>query len=403
MKILQVHDFYRIPGGEDAVVQSERELLERNGHTVISYYRYNQETEGYGIVRKAGFFREALLGGRAIGEVGRLIDSEKPDLCHVHNVFPLISPSLYPYVKRRGVPLVQTVHNYRFLCPNGLFYTGGGICRRCAAGSTVQCFIRRCYRDSRILSGLYAFIVWYHRRVHTFDAIDTLIALNEFTRAQLIEGRFSSGKIRVVPNFIAAGDSRTIDTKEDYAVYIGRLSGEKGLETLVRAFQKVPTGLRLKILGAGPLEQSLRRRIAGDAAAGITMAGFVAGEEKVRSLARARFSIVPSEWYENFPLSVLESFSAGTPVIASRIGGLPEIVEEGKSGLLYRAGDADDLADKVRYLAAHPDEAVAMGRYARQQVLSAYSAEAHYRALIAVYEDTLRRYGGAGRTGEAGG
>ncbi len=386
MKILQIHNSYQTPGGEDKVVNAEKELLEARGHKVIQYIRHNDEIKEYGVFQKIKFFVETIYSQRTFKELGKLINEQKPDISHIHNVFPLISPSVYYCLKQLKIPIVQTIHNYRFLCPNGLLYTKNNICEECKDGNTFHCFFKKCYNDSFLLSGLYALTFWIHRKIKTFqNKIDIFIALTNFTKDKLVEGGFPKDKIDTVGNFLLQDGIRKTYDKENYAVFMGRLSSEKGLMTLLKAFQKV-NKFKLKMAGKGELEQELKGYIEKNKMLQVEIIGFISGKERLELLGKAKFSIIPSQWYETFGMSVLESFSVGTPVIASRIGGLPELVEEGKNGLLFSPGNVDDLAEKISYLYKNPDKAVRMGKYARNCVEKKYNPERHYATLLEIYK-----------------
>jgi glycosyltransferase involved in cell wall biosynthesis len=387
VKILIVHNHYQQLGGEQMAVEAQVSLLRERGHRVILYMRNNAEIERYRLWQKAAFFPEAVFSRRTYHEIRTLIARERPDVAHVHNVFPLISPSVYRALKDSGIPVVQTVHNFRFLCPNALFYTHGRICERCKYGNTLHAVRWKCYRQSYILSTLYALTVGLHRRAGTFNLIDQFIALTEFTAQKLVESRLTTqDKISVLGNFLpdplpAPG---SFDKREPYVVYLGRLSPEKGVEILLDAVTGLPD-LRVKIAGDGPQTGVLQTIARQQGLQQVEFLGRVAGEEKWGLLRHATAVVVPSVWYEAFPFVVLESLAAGTPVVASNLGSLPYVVEDGKSGLLFRAGDSQDLREKLAWLVQHPSEALQMGRYGRQVVEKRFSASAHYEELMQIY------------------
>jgi glycosyltransferase involved in cell wall biosynthesis len=387
VKILIVHNHYQQPSGEQMAVEAQVSLLRERGHRVILYMRSNAEIERYGLWQKVIFFPKTIFSRRTYREIRALVMRERPDVAHVHNVFPLISPSVYWALKDSGVPVIQTVHNFRFLCPNALFYTHGRICERCKYGNTLHAVRWKCYRQSYILSGLYAFTIGLHRRAGTFNLIDQFIALTEFTAQKLVESRLTTqDKISVLGNFLpdplpAPG---SFDKREPYVVYLGRLSPEKGVEILLDAVTGLPD-LRVKIAGDGPQTGVLQTIARQQGLQQVEFLGRVAGEEKWGLLRHATAVVVPSVCYEAFPFVVLESLAAGTPVVASNLGSLPYVVEDGKSGLLFRAGDSQDLREKLAWLVQHPSEALQMGRYGRQVVEKRFSASAHYEELMQIY------------------
>ena len=393
MKILIVHNHYQQPGGEQMAVEAQVSLLRERGHSVILYMRNNAEIERYGLWQKVIFFPKTIFSRRTYREIRALVMRERPDVAHVHNVFPLISPSVYWALKDSGVPVIQTVHNFRFLCPNALFYTHGRICERCKYGNTLHAVRWKCYRQSYILSTLYALTVGLHRRAGTFNLIDQFIALTEFTAQKLVESRLTTqDKISVLGNFLpdplpAPG---SFDKREPYVVYLGRLASEKGVEILLDAVTGLPD-LRVKIAGDGPQTGVLQTIARQQGLQQVEFLGRVVGDEKWELLRNATAVVVPSVCYEAFPFAPLESMGVGTPVLASDLGSLLYVVEDGKSGLLFRAGDSQDLREKLAWLVQHPAEALKMGRYGRQSVEVRYSASAHYEDLMRIYQEFVKR------------
>lgn len=392
IKILLVHNYYKHAGGEDVVLDSEKKLLESMGHEVIVYARYNRETEKYNFLQKILFFARSFFSTETYKYVRALIETHRPSLAHVHNIFPLISPSIYLCLKKYNVPVIQTIHNYRFLCPNGLFLKEDLNCERCKKGNYLHCIFNRCYKKNIILSLWYSFILFFYRKI-IHKSIDIFLSVSEFNKRKLIEGGIQENKIRVLSHFIyfdKYGEYK--ESKKNYAVYMGRLSREKGLKVLLEAFSEIKD-LNLKIAGEGPMAQEIREFITKNKMNNVEMVGFKSGPQKAELLGQASFSIVPSVWYEIFSLATLESFASYTPVIASRIGSLPEIIEDGKNGLLFEPGNAKDLRDKIGRLSRHPEEAHVMGRYARRCVQEKYSPEQHYGQLIAIYSEALKGRG----------
>ena len=389
IRILVIHNHYQQLGGEQVAVEAQVSLLRERGHEVILYTRDNTEIEHYELSQKVSFFPKTIFSRRTYREIQALVARQRPDVAHVHNVFPLISPSVYRALKDSRVPVVQTVHNFRFLCPNALFYRHGRICERCKYGNTLHAVRWKCYRQSYLLSGLYALTIGLHRRAGTLNLIDRFIALTEFTAQKLVEsGLTTQDKISVLGNFLPnpLPSPGSFETREPYVVYLGRLSPEKGVEVLLDAVTGLPD-LRVRIAGDGPQFGVLRAIARQRGLQQVEFLGRVVGEEKWELLRHATAVAVPSVWYEIFPFAVLESLAAGTPVVASNLGSLPYVVEDGKSGLLFRAGDSQDLREKLAWLVQHPAEALQMGRYGRQVVEKKYSAEAHYDKLMEIYAE----------------
>jgi glycosyltransferase involved in cell wall biosynthesis len=390
LKILLAHAFFQQFGGQDAVALAEREMLERHGHDVIFYSRRNDEIKNFGLARKARFIADTVYSRRTARDLESLVAANRPDLAYVHNIYPLISPAIYHVLHALGIPVVQCVHDSRPLCSNGLFYTEGQVCERCKGGNYLHGVVHCCYRNNYFLSGLYAFTLGVNRFANMLDKISAFICLNEFYRTKFLEAGVPANKLFLRPNSIDALPLLPGPAPEarPYAVYFGRLSPEKGLLTLLRAFEQAAPA-RLKIAGTGPMEAELQQFIRDKGLDNVELVGFLSGAQKSELLSRALFAVIPSEWYENFPVVALECFAAAKPIVASRMGGLPSIVSEGETGLLFTAGNATEIAEKVRYMFAHPYEADRMGRRAREIVETKYSRERSYQDLMDIFRKVV--------------
>ena len=385
MKVLLVHGAYQQYGGEDSVVKAETELLQSHGDEVILYGRHNDEIKDFNVLQKALFFPQSIYSWKTSSEIDDVVRRVRPDVAFVHNVYPLISPSVYHALHALGVPAVQVLHNFRPFCPNGLFYTQGHVCEACKGGNYLHAVKNRCFRGSAALSSLYGLMLGLNRIAGMVDKISGFICLTEFFKIKMLEIGIPESKLFVRPNFVRAPAlSVKKGTGNGYALFMGRLSPEKGCWTLIHAFEQLP-GVQLKIVGTGPMEQELRDYLRNKGIQNIEMLGFKAGEEKWEILRNAMCLVLPSEWYENFPVTALEGFMAAKPVVASRMGGLPYIVEEGKSGLLFDAGQATELAQRIQYLVEHPEEAESMGRNGRYLVETKYGPEEGYKNLMKIF------------------
>lgn len=392
MKILVIHNDYQQLGGETVAAKAQVALLRAHGLEVVTYWRDNREILQYNWSKKARFFANTIFSRQTYHEIMDLIAKERPDVAHVHNVFPLISPSVYWALKKAGVPIVQTVHNMRFLCPNGLFYTKHHICERCKYGNTLHAIRWKCYRQNYALSALYATTIAVHRRLGTFDLIDTFIALTEFTAHKLVEGRLTTAdKITVLGHFLPEPlpEAGSFEHREPYLTYIGRLSPEKGVDILLEAMVGVP-GITLKIAGHGPQFPELNAK-ARHYNIPVEFLGHVEGTIKWDLLRNGLATIVPSVCYETFSLATLESMAVGTMVIASRIGSLPHIIEDGRNGMLFEAGNSSDLHQKILRLMQNPSTALTMGHIAHNDTRKKFSLRTHYQALHQIYERAVGR------------
>jgi len=388
VRILQIHNFYKVPGGECGVVEAERRLLEEHGNTVLQFAVDSREIDSMPLLKQGLAFVQIPWNVGVARRLVSFVHKHRPDVVHVHNVFPLLSPSVYHALSRSGVSVVQTVHNYRFLCPNGLFYVKGKVCEACQEQSYWAAVKNCCVHESMITSALYASAVAWGWRSGTFSScIDRYIALNSFSFGKLVAAGVPKDKVRVCGNFVS-NFSEAPPAKQPYALYLGRLSAEKGLKTLLAAAGSVPE-LSLKLAGTGPLEADLRRAIGVPGMEHIELVGHVAGETKRRLIAEALCTAAPSECYENFPLSVVESLALGTPVIASRIGGLPELIEHGQTGLLFSPTDTESLAECLRRIVRRPTDTAAMAACALATARVRFSPQCHLDQLLGIYRDAM--------------
>lgn len=385
MRILVGHNFYQQPGGEDNVFAAEASMLESYGHEVIRYTRHNDELNDYGRLQAGAV---TLWNRQTAGEIRRLVADKRPDLCHFHNTFPLISPSVLCELKDLGFPVVLTLHNYRLICPGAVLVRAGRICEDCV-GSRVpwRAAAHGCYRSSRTVSAGVTAMISVHHLLGTWkNTIDRYIALTGFARSKFIQGGWPAGKMSVKPNFLHP-DPGVGGHQEHYALFVGRLSPEKGVATLLEAWKMVGKAVPLRIAGDGPLAEDVRR--AATATPGISWLGPLAHEEIIRQMKRAAMLVFPSVWYEGLPLTVIESLATGLPVIASRLGSIPELVSHGKSGLLFEPGSAADLARSVLWMSSHPSEAGSVSLEARREFERKYTRARNYELLMECYESLL--------------
>jgi glycosyltransferase involved in cell wall biosynthesis len=388
MKILVVHDRYQQAGGENAVVDAQVNLLRQQGNEVILFQRDNKVIAEYSLIQKIFFFFSTFYSFRTVREIRQLVRRERPDIAHVHNVFPLISPSVYRILKIEKIPIVQTIHNFRFLCPNGLFFTRGQICEACKMGHYGNAIRWKCYRGNTLLSCLYAVTISLHRKIGTFDFPSAFIIVNPYTRQKLLEAQFTNGgKIHYIPNFVQPQEKSTEDCHQAGAVYLGRLSSEKGVDDLL-ACQKLHPKLTITIAGVGPDEERLQG-LAEESGVKVRFTGYVSGFQKTELLQQALVIVIPSKCYEQLPVVCLEAMSIGKPLIVPDMGGWNSLVIDGENGFLYKPGDVSDLAEKIKLLLNNPGLVEKMGDSARIIYHKNYSPEVHYSKLIAMYQETI--------------
>lgn len=384
MRILIVHNSYKESGGEITVVNNQTELLKNKGDEVYTYITDNKEIDKYGKMDKLRLLKNAYSSPRTVRDITEIIKEFRPDIAHVHNVYPLISPVVYKVLHDNEIPIVQTLHNYRFICPNGLFFINGEVCTKCLdKKSYYQCGFNKCYHNSFVQSFWYADIV--SRGNKWFRYIDKFVALNNFVKDKMTQRGFDESKITIVPNFSYKADiKQDIHSKKEYFLYLGRLSPEKGLETLLEAIDNI-NGIKLYVAGDGVLKDKI---MSYEHKGKVKYLGWVSGEKKDLLIKNARALIVPSECHENFPLVILEAMALGTPTIASKMGGMQYLVEDGVSGKLFEAGNHKDLIEKIKYFS---DDFVVskMGKMAQEVYENNYTPEIIYNELMQVYRDVI--------------
>lgn len=387
MRILVAHNRYQIGGGEDAVVRDETELLRRHGHNVELLEQDNDAIHGFRgeLMASASVFYSA----RSRERMKRLIHDFRPEILHVHNWFPMLSPSIILEADQSKVPVVQTLHNFRMLCANALLFRKGAVCTDCAGKSfPLGGIVHGCYRGSRAGSAIVTAAYAFHRMVHTWDRVDLFIAVSAFQRELLVRGGLPAEKVIVKPNFVGSDTWKPEVKTEDAALYVGRLSPEKGIRTMLSAWNTGKIPLRLKIIGDGPMADEVRACAASNVA--VEYLGRQPLETAYCEMRKARFLVFPSEWYETFGRTVVEAYAQGTPVLAADLGGVRELVEEGVTGYRFPMGNAGALAaGALRFPSGEDYER--MRANCRRMYLSKFTAEINYALLTEIYAQAIAR------------
>lgn len=404
--VLIIHNEYRIAGGEDTVAANEEKLLAEHGHRVIVYKRSNKELDNYTGIKKLLLPFTSVFSLRSYREVKKLIEDNYVDVVHVHNTLTLVSPSVYYAAFRCNVPVVQTMHNFRLLCPGGSFFMedegNGHICEQCVSKG-LSCAVRNsCYRHSKAQTIVSAAVLKIHRMLGTYKKIN-FICLTEFNRYKLLmlnNGRkkiINPARVYVKPNFtydLAETMGELSDTHGSisgrYYVYVGRLEKLKGTELLVDAFAKLPDR-KLVIMGNGPLEETLKKRIADNGYKNIVMAGRVTGEDYVKFLGGAQAVISSSQCYETFGMSIAESYSLSVPAIAGDIGNIGDIVKEGVTGIHFQYDSPDALIGAVKRFETMNRDGLAAN--ARRYYEDNLTPQSNYGRLKEIYDDICAGYG----------
>lgn len=385
MKILLVHNHYKQFGGEDVVFAAEQALLTAHGHEVIVYEDSNDRTDQMGKLQLA---LNTIWSRESYAKLTALIKHEKPDIAHFHNTFMTISPSAYYPCKEAGIPIVQTLHNYRLLCLAATFYRDGAVCEDCLGKKIAYPgVLHGCYHGSKAISAVVAAMVSYHDLLGTWSkVIDQYLVLTPFAKAKFIQAGFAAEKITVKPNFLTL-DPLVGEHQGNSVLFVGRLTQEKGILTLLEAWKLLGEAAPLlKVVGEGPLSEQARAFIQTHGLTQVELLGLRSRNEIFELLKHARVLIQPSEWYEGFPMTIVESFACGTPVITSRLGSMAAIEQVG-AGVCFEAGNAASLVQAVQQFATRDLDA--MQGAARQEYEAHYTAEQNYQSLIAIYSQLV--------------
>lgn len=401
-RLLAINNYFYRRGGAEAVFLDQMRMFSEIGWDVapfamshpdnddspysehfVSEIEYGRESSALTKVAQAG---KIIYSFEARRKLSALIERFRPAVAHAHNVYHHISPSVFETLNREGIPTVMTTHDLKLACPAYKMLAPDGICERCKGGKIYNVLSNRCIKDSVPLSGLVLVETMVHRALGLYrNKVDRLVSPSLFYREKLAEWGWDASRIAYVPNFVDAAGMRSDWEEGDYFVFAGRLGHEKGLATLVRA--AAISGERVVIAGTGPQEAALRL-LAHSLDAPVEFRGYVSGEPLQRLIGEAKALVLPSEWYENAPMSVLEAYGLGTPVIGARIGGIPELVREGETGLLARSGDAEDLAARMSELASVGSQARRrMGAIGREWALKDFSPHAHRDRLLDLYRE----------------
>ncbi|MFO7916086.1 MAG: glycosyltransferase family 4 protein [Candidatus Krumholzibacteriales bacterium] len=407
MKILMVQKYHYRRGGDSVYMFNLAAALRREGHQVAHFSMHHPENDaseysGYfaseidfpALLEKsspaAGWkvLSRSVYNREARDRISALIGDFRPDIAHFHNIHDHLTTSIIKPLRSRGVPIVWTCHDYRLVCPNSNFLSGRKVCERCLPGKFYNVLIHRCKKRS-LAASFVAMLASYSDRIRgVFRRVDRFIAPSAFMKSKLAAGGIAPEKIAVIPNFIDTESYHPSGEEGDYIIYFGRLSYEKGVDILIRAFEGVE-GVRLVIAGDGPDRENLENLAAELNLAGVEFAGFRQQDDLKKLVADSRFVILPSRWYENLPFSIMESFALGKPVVASDIGGIPEMVEDGVNGLLFPPGDEGRLREQMQRLLSGRELRRSMGGEGREKARKLYSSSTHYKGIIGVYRNIL--------------
>ena len=403
MKILAVNKFYHVYGGADRYFFELGSVLERHGHEVVPFSMhdpanlpspYAEHFVSHVEMFDAGSLRERLrAAGRILysrearRRVKTLARKARPEIAHMHLVYHHLSPSIVPALRDEGVPIVHTLHDYKPICPAYTMVSNGAICERCKGRRFYECALQRCNRGSFAASLLNSVEMYFHYAMGWYtDMIDRYVCPSDFMRRKMVEFGFPEHQVEHVPNFVDPERYTFEPSDRGYFAYVGRLVATKGVGTLVAAMKDV-RGAELLVVGDGPE----RARLEPTAPANVRFLGYKSGKELEDLIGGAMFTILPSEWYENCPMSILESMARGKPVVGARIGGIPELVRHEETGLLFTSRDAEDLARCLQSLIDRPEQRRRFGAAARERIVREYGPETHYQRIMAIYGDVIAK------------
>jgi glycosyltransferase involved in cell wall biosynthesis len=386
MKLLLLHNEYGIFSGEEAVIYTQIQLLSLHGVRVLKYIRSSKEIYdlSFGKVRA---FLNGAYSGKAIREVRKIIKSEKPDIVHIHNLYPFISPAILPVIKEENIPMVMTVHNYRLICPNGLFYNHTGICERCTGTlKELNCILFNC-EDSLFKSTGYALRNSFARYMKYYkNNVDAYLCLTDFQKRKLQDNGFPPEKMNVLPNIYTKSlPEFQPRRKHTYIAYAGRISTEKGVDLIIKAAMDLPH-VQFKLAGAVRDNRDMN-----NLPSNVIYCGVLRGRDLDEFYRNASAFVIPSICYEGFPMVLPEAMAYRLPVIASRNGGFPEIVENGYNGVLFSMGDHQDLIAKIKYIWENLKIAEELGQNGFKKLKKEYSPDIYYKKLVQVYNQVLHQ------------
>jgi glycosyltransferase involved in cell wall biosynthesis len=409
MKILMVNRYGYLGYGSENYFINLCELLRRKGHEVIvfttkdarnvdkQYPDYLTDKLDFGNLKTVSLPKKILAVLGIIysfadrKQIEKLIRDTNPDLVHIHNIKRLISPSILHSIKKFNLPIVCTLHDYYLVCPNYRLFSHGQLCEDCRGIDYHNVILKKCVRGSFVLSAVAYFEQSLHSLLRIFkNNVDMFIAPSDFLREKMIEHGFASEKLLTIPDFIFSEDYQPCYESDGYIAYFGRIVPEKGILTLVKAMRNLPS-LKLVIIGDGDYKKDLESLVLKDGLHNIEFKGYLSQGEIKEVVKSAMFTVIPSQWYEVFGLVVLESFALGKPVIGAAIGALPELINSGTNGLLFKPADTEDLIEKIEYLLNNKAEVLRMGKNAREKVVGDFGADIHYEKIMQTYQSVISR------------
>ena len=405
MRILQINKFFYLKGGSERYMFNLSKLLEEKRHSIAffsmdhpnnvksSWSKYFIKNVNYNkslsLKEKINLFKNTLYSREAEKNLSKLIDYFKPDITHVHNFNHQLTPSVLVALKKKGIPIIATLHDYKLVCPSYLMLNHGSVCELCKGGRFYNCLRTRCHKNSLSKSMLATLESYLHHNIlNSYRHIDRYICPSLFLMNKLQYMGFK-GDLISIPNFVDLKNLEFANSSEKNKIVCwGRLSHEKGISTLIKAVSKM--NIELDIIGDGPIKSTVERKIKTQNIKNINIIGCLSGDELFNRIRKSSVAVITSQYYENNPIAILEAFALGMPVIASRIGGIPELVKDDETGLLFQPGDVDDLRNKINKLLGDQDKIKKMGRNAKALIEKKYNPQTHYIELMRVYDSVIK-------------
>lgn len=405
MKILMCNTFNYLRGGADRCFLDMKALLEQHGHDVIPFCMHHDKNlpsefeqffvsqvdfpsllKGSGIIGKLKVLERVVYSRESKQKIEAIIEATQPDLVHIHGIAHEISPSILPAIRRANLPIIQTLHDYKLVCPNTNFVTQNQLCERCSGHRYYNVIKYRCKRNSLPASVLAGVEMYTHKFLKIYEKnVDTFVAPSQFLKQKLVQHGIKN-RIVQIPNFLHVDQYAPQFDSDDYFVFFGRLVETKGIRTLLEAMRQVK-GADLYVAGTGELLPELEAYKATHGLDNVHFLGYLGQEKLMPLLKNGRFSVIPSEWYENYSMAILESMASGTPVVGANIGGIPELVIDGETGLLFESGNAAQLAEKINLLLANPTLTTKLAKGARAFVEKTNNATRFYEATLSLYQE----------------
>jgi len=382
MKILFIHNRYQIKGGEDSVLENEIQLLKNNGHQVDNYILSNNSIKS--IFKKIKVFLSIHYSNEQKIKISNYIKQSKPDIVHVHNFFPLITPSVFDACIENNIPVIHTLHNFRLICPSAILMHKNKIYKKSIKQGAYSTIVDKVYKKSYLGTYAVARMIEYHKRNETWNTkVDQFISLTNFAKSKFLESGFLDEKISIKPNFCSYKDYENKNIQRKGALFVGRLSEEKGINLLLQAWENL--SIKLKIIGDGPLLSLVNNANNPN----IQYLGFMNQEQIFNEMQKASFLVFPSQWYEGFPMVIIESFANGLPIIASNLGSMGEIIKNDFNGLHFKVGDSNDLIKKINLLNSDKHKCKQMSLNALTDYKNHYTEQKNYKLLINIYKRAI--------------